>query len=201
MFPGSPSTTKSCTYDISQRESTTDIAGWLTEEERQLCITRLPQTDHTPVTVSSFRRSIKKIVTTWRFYLFSALFAVSATSFEKTGIYAEFQLWLKSTGRYTKQEINYYPTLNTAVAIVSTYALTVYSDATRNRFIVNPIMYVSVIISCIILLVWNVPTGAHFFAYIISGIGYAGQASNVSESSLGSTNSTVCMGQLSLSGR
>jgi ACS family pantothenate transporter-like MFS transporter len=153
--------------------------GWLTEEERQLCVSRLPTTDHTPVTLSTFRRSLKRTLTTWRFYLFSALFAVSATSFEKTGIYAEFQLWLRSTKRYTTQQVNYYPTLNTAVAIVSTYALTVYSDATNNRFVVNPIMYLSVVVSCIILLVWEVPTGAHFFAYIISGIGYAGQASNV----------------------
>lgn len=59
----------------------------------------------------------------------------------------------------------------TAVAIVSTYVLTVYSDATRNRFIVNPIMLCSTLIMCIINLVWNVSDPVHFFAYCIGGIG------------------------------
>ncbi|KAK4686085.1 MFS transporter, ACS family, pantothenate transporter, partial [Tremellales sp. Uapishka_1] len=163
MFPGNPQTTK---------------AFWLTEEERLLCVARLPQTDYQPVTWSSFRRSLKRIVTTWRWYLFSALFSVSATAFEKTGVYAEFSLWLKSTGRYSKPHINYYPTIQTSVAIVATYLLTVYSDATQNRFIVNPIMYGAVFISSVMLLVWNIGDAGHFFAYSISGIGYAGQASN-----------------------
>lgn len=39
-------------------------------------------------------------------------------------------------------------------------------------------MYISVLISSIMLLVWNIGVGGHFFAYCISGIGYAGQASN-----------------------
>jgi ACS family pantothenate transporter-like MFS transporter len=41
-------------------------------------------------------------------------------------------------------------------------------------------MYLAVFISSVMLLVWNIPTGAHWFAYIIGGLGYAGQASNVS---------------------
>lgn len=40
------------------------------------------------------------------------------------------------------------------------------------------IMYISVLISSIMLLVWKIGVGGHFFAYCISGIGYAGQASN-----------------------
>jgi ACS family pantothenate transporter-like MFS transporter len=67
-------------------------------------------------------------------------------------------------------------------AVVSTYILTLISDETGNRFIVNVIMYIAVFISSVMLLVWNIPTGAHWFAYIIGGLGYAGQASNVSPS-------------------
>ena len=132
------------------------------------------------MTWSTFRRSLKRIALSWQWYLFSSLFMVSATSFEKTGVYSEFLLWLKSTKKYTPSQINYYPSIFTTVAIVSTYALTVMSDRTNNRFIVNPIMFGAVFISCIMLLVWNIPVGAHWFAYIIAGFGYAGQASNVS---------------------
>lgn len=127
-----------------------------------------------------FRRSLRRIVGTWRWYLFSALFTVSATSFEKTGIYGEWGLWLRTRPEVSTQDRNYIPTINTAVAIISTYLLTVYSDATQNRFIVNPIMFLAVLISSIMLLVWNISNGAKSFAYAISGIGYAGQASNVS---------------------
>ncbi len=53
------------------------------------------------------------------------------------------------------------------------------SDALQNRFIVNPIMFVAVIISSGMLLAWDsLSTGAHWFAYLIAGLGYAGQASN-----------------------
>jgi ACS family pantothenate transporter-like MFS transporter len=87
------------------------------------------------------------------------------------------RLWLKSEG-YSPQLVNYYPLLQTAVAIVSTYIMTIYCDYTGHRFIANVIMYISVLISSIMCLVWNIGTGGHFFAYTISGIGYAGQASN-----------------------
>lgn len=70
MFPGTPHTVK---------------AFWLTEEERELCLTRLPPTEHYVITWARFRKSIGTIVTTWRYYLFSSLFMLSATSFEKTG--------------------------------------------------------------------------------------------------------------------
>ncbi|KAK8849531.1 hypothetical protein IAR55_004865 [Kwoniella newhampshirensis] len=163
MFPGDPHTTK---------------AFWLTEEERQMCLDRLPHTEHAKMTFSTLGRSIKKLTTTWRWYLFTALFTVSATAFEKVGVYTEFNLWLRAAG-YSPRQISYYPSIFTAVAIVSTYALTVISDATRNRFIVNPIMYGAVFISSIMLLNWkHLTPGAHWFAYIIGGFGYAGQASN-----------------------
>ncbi|WWC65719.1 uncharacterized protein I303_108341 [Kwoniella dejecticola CBS 10117] len=163
MFPGTPHTTK---------------AFWLTEEERQMCLRRLPHTEHVKMTPSTLGRSIKKLAKSWRWYLFTALFMLSATSFEKVGVYAEFNLWLKAAG-YTKQQISYYPSIFTATAILSTYILTLISDQTRNRFIINPIMFGAVFISSVMLLNWDhLNKGAHFFAYIIGGLGYAGQASN-----------------------
>lgn len=153
MFPDTPHTTK---------------AFWLSEEERQLCLSRLPPTEHYVITWPRFKASLKTIVTTWRFYLFSALFTVSATSFEKVGIYAECLLWLKSIN-WNPVSLNYLGLLPIASAIVFTYIITVYCDATGHRFIANVIMYASVLISSIMLLVWNLPIGAQFFAYTIAG--------------------------------
>jgi len=56
--------------------------------------------------------------------------------------------------------------------------MAVYCDYTGHRFIANVIMFISVLISSILCLIWNVGTAGHFFAYCISGIGYAGQATN-----------------------
>lgn len=50
--------------------------------------------------------------------------------------------------------------------------MTVYCDATGHRFLANVIMYISVLISSIMLLIWNIGTAGHFFAYIVGGIGY-----------------------------
>lgn len=170
MFPDTPHTTK---------------AFWLSEEERQLCLKRLPPTEHYVITWPRFRASCIKIVTTWRFYLFSALFMLSATSFEKVGVYSECLLWLKSI-QWNPVTLNYLGLTPIASAILGesleakargvrkltsagTYILTVYCDATGHRFWANVIMYISVLISSIMILVWDISTGAKFFAYIIAG--------------------------------
>lgn len=88
---------------------------WLTEEERELAFTRLPQAEHVKMTFATLGASIRRAVSTWRWYLFTLLFTVSATAFEKVGVYTEFNLWLKSTGTYTTTQINYYPSIFTAV--------------------------------------------------------------------------------------
>lgn len=64
------------------------------------------------------------------------------------------------------------------VAILSTYFLTLLTDVFESRYFVNIVMFSAVFVSSIILLVWDVSTSAHWFAYIIGGLGYAGQASN-----------------------
>ena len=78
---------------------------FLNEDERALCISRLPP--HTPVkmTWSSLKVTLRKAVVGWRWYLFSALFMVSATAFEAAGIYAQMGLWLKSEKTYTVEQV------------------------------------------------------------------------------------------------
>ncbi|KAL7420600.1 hypothetical protein Q5752_004551 [Cryptotrichosporon argae] len=162
MFPDTPQTVK---------------AFWLSEDERALCLSRLPPTPHAKLTMGLFTSSLKRIVSTWRFYLFTLLFTISATSFEKVGVYSEFSLWLKAAG-YATELVDYYPCIFTAVAVVGTYVLTVWTDATGQRFAANAVMYASVALSAILLLAWNIGDGGHFFAYCVGGLGYGGQAIN-----------------------
>jgi ACS family pantothenate transporter-like MFS transporter len=103
-------------------------------------VTRLGSKPAVPLSWRVLRGAVWRIVRDWRWYLFSALFAVSATSFEKTGVYGEFTFWLQSTGRYSLQQVNYYPSIFTTIAIVSTYVLTIVSTLTGSRAIINPIM-------------------------------------------------------------
>lgn len=126
-------------------EAFTDATVWLSEEERSLAVSRLGNKESVKLSWPVFRKALRKIVTDWRWYLFSALFAVSATSYEKTGVYGEMIFWLKSTGRYTLQQVNYYPSIFTTIAIVSTYVLTIISTITGSRAIINPIMWVELV--------------------------------------------------------
>jgi ACS family pantothenate transporter-like MFS transporter len=71
------------------------------------------------MTFATLGASIRRAVSTWRWYLFTLLFTISATAFEKVGVYTEFNLWLKSTGTYTTTQINYYPSIFTAVRQIS----------------------------------------------------------------------------------
>ncbi|OCF32251.1 MFS transporter, ACS family, pantothenate transporter [Kwoniella heveanensis BCC8398] len=163
VFPGLPHTTQ---------------AFWIKPEERELCIRRSPPQEHTTLTIKSLGKNLKAVVTSWQFYTFPILFGVGSCAYEKTGNYSEFLFWLRWTGDYTPSHINYYPCIYTAWGIVGTYLLTMYSDLTANRFIIQPIVYTTTVISCVMLLVWDISTGAKFFAYIVSGCGYAVQVTN-----------------------
>ena len=122
------------------------------------------------------------LLKSWQFYTFPFLFGIGSCAYEKTGNYSEFLLWLKWTGDYPASKVNYYATAYTAWGILGCYILVVYSDLTRCRFIIQPIVLVTVAFSSILLLVWDIPVGLKWFAYIISGWGYAVQVTNVSGS-------------------
>lgn len=55
------------------------------------------------MTFKTLGKSVKRLVTTWRWYLFTILFTLSATAFEKVGVYTEFNLWLKAAGYNARQ--------------------------------------------------------------------------------------------------
>ena len=64
------------------------------------------------------------------------------------------------------------------MAIFATILCANLSDHFRCRWPVNMLMALALLITSIILLIPSIPTSAYFAAYYLSGIGYAGQASN-----------------------
>ncbi|UZJ53326.1 hypothetical protein CBS101457_002646 [Exobasidium rhododendri] len=148
---------------------------FLSEEERQLAIDRLPRKPHTKMSLDLFKRVLLR----WHWYAFSALFAISSM-LESVGSNGIIQLWLATypLNVISSQDRNYYPLGATSVAIVATLLAAWITDFTRKRWPVNLVMAGTLIFTAIVLLVWNVPYGLKFFAFTISGVGYAGQATN-----------------------
>ena len=84
-----------------------------------------------------------------------------------------FNLWLKAAG-YGVVKANTLPTAGNALAIVVTFAFGVLADhfpSKRAHFIIGLCLFM--MLSNIILSVWNVPKSALLFAYYISYTGSA----------------------------
>ncbi|PWN53439.1 MFS general substrate transporter [Violaceomyces palustris] len=157
MFPDTPRSTK---------------AWFLTEEERQLAIARLPEKGKTKMSWDL----IKRVLGRWHWYGFSALFGISAL-LESVGINGIMGLWFQ----YLKFEVskrNYYPLSLISVAIVITLICATWTDHTGKRWPVNIFMAATLTFCSILLLIWDIPYGLKFFALALSGAGYAGQATN-----------------------
>lgn len=147
---------------------------FLTQEERQLAVDRLPSRPSTKMGLDLFRRVLLR----WHWYAFSALFAISSM-LESVGSNGLIQLWLDSyPNQFSARDRNFYPLGATAVAILATFLAAWVTDITRKRWPVNFVMAGFLIFAAIVLLVWNVPYAFKFFAFTISGVGYAGQATN-----------------------
>jgi ACS family pantothenate transporter-like MFS transporter len=113
----------------------TTTAFYLTEEERALCVSRLPPNKkEAHVTWSSLKATMKRAVLGWRFWSFSSLFMISSM-LEAFGIFSIMPLWCKGLRRddgsayFTTEQINYYPTGITAMSIVGTVGATLCTSS------------------------------------------------------------------------
>lgn len=87
---------------------------------------------------------------------------------------AVMNIWLKSLGDYSIEQVNYVPTAISAVGIVATLLLGWYSDHTKSRWHVGIFLSVTGIITGGIML--NPPSrGAKMFALFLNGCQYASQ--------------------------
>ena len=148
-------------------------APYLTPEERILAVERLPQvTKQRGVLGWSL---IRRVLASWHFWAFVLLWIANSNT-EMYSSNAIMQLWLRSTGDYSIEQVNYIPTSVSAMGIVATLALGWYSDHNprRNRWHVGILLAFTAIISGALML--RPPTrAAKFAALIMNGFQFSGQ--------------------------
>ncbi|KAH0840074.1 major facilitator superfamily domain-containing protein [Lanmaoa asiatica] len=159
VFPDVPATTK---------------AFYLTHEERLLSYDRL-EPDHDVIRRPLSWNLAKRVLTRWRWYGCSLLFAISGET-ESFGSNNLMGQWLSAVGGYSVEQVDYYPSGVTAFGIVSTLVCATWTDYTRTRWPVLVYMCFCCTVAAICILVWSSPTGLKFFAYYIAGAAYSGQA-------------------------
>jgi len=123
---------------------------------------------------------VHRVLGRWRIYAMCAIWIVGG-ELESIGSNSLMALWMKASvdPKYTVQNINYYPAGGTAVAIVALLGTAVWTDYTNKRYQVNILIAACMLVSSVILLVYTpISTAGKFFAFYLSGISYAGQASN-----------------------
>lgn len=123
---------------------------WLKPHDRDMAIGRMERCGRAPVKKLSWA-VIRRIFTTWPVYLFSAIFIAHVLGIR---IYSYFNLWLKSTHRWTTEEVNVIPSAGYGLQIVFTLTYAWVSDAIQLRW---PIVVAACLISMIgtiILSVW-----------------------------------------------
>ncbi|CEL53397.1 Pantothenate transporter liz1 OS=Schizosaccharomyces pombe (strain 972 / ATCC 24843) GN=liz1 PE=2 SV=2 [Rhizoctonia solani AG-1 IB] len=158
IFPNTPQTTS---------------AFYLTPEEQLLARTRLVPRPRAKFT----KKEVKRIFVGWRYWMFSALFVVTS-QLEAYGTNGIISIWLTTDHIAGPPKNSYYALGLIAIAIATTILAGLATDKWGQRWRVNLFMGVMLLISAIMLLVWDIPLGAKYFAFYLGGCGYAGQGTN-----------------------
>lgn len=148
-------------------------ARYLRPEERTLAVERLPEVTKQRGLLG--RSLIKRVLLSWSFWAFVLLWIANSNT-EMYSTNAIMQLWLRSTGDYTIEQVNYIPTSVSGMGIIATLVLGWYSDYNprRNRWHVGILLSITAITSGALML--RPPTrGAKFAALILNGCQFAGQ--------------------------
>ncbi|KAG8793979.1 hypothetical protein FRC12_000943 [Ceratobasidium sp. 428] len=158
VFPDTPKTTK---------------AFYLTPEDCELAKSRISSRPRAKLN----KAAVKDIFAGWRYWMFSLLFVVTS-QLEAYGTNGIVSIWLTQDGIASPPKNSYYALGLIAVAIFTTILAGLATDIWGKRWRVNIFMGVALLISSIMLLVWDIPLGAKYFAFYLGGCGYAGQGSN-----------------------
>ncbi|ANB14412.1 Fen2p [Sugiyamaella lignohabitans] len=146
-------------------------AWFLSDEEKKLAIDRLQR--HVPTETMSLR-VVWRAVKSWQFWLMPFIFFLYGVSVQMLGNNV-MPLWMKSRG-YTVVQMNNYPTVIFAFAIVGTLGYSFLSDRLGSRWQASVAIGFTFTLCCPILLSNNVPDGAKFFAFFFLGTCLAPQA-------------------------
>lgn len=148
-------------------------AHYLSESERDLAVHRLPEVTKQRGLIGL--TLIRRVLASWHFWAFVLLWIANSNT-EMYSSNAIFQLYLRSTGDYTTQQVNYIPTSVSALGILATLALGWYSDyhPRRNRWHVGILLSLTAITSGALML-RPITRAGTFVALILNGAQFAGQ--------------------------
>ncbi|KAF8866302.1 MFS general substrate transporter [Acephala macrosclerotiorum] len=116
-------------YAIPDAPSTSR-SRWLKPEQKALAIQRMEAVGRKPAKPVT-RKTFKGIFTAWPVYLFTIAFICHVLGIR---IYSYFNVWLKSTTRYSVEEINLIPTAGYGLQIAFTLSYAWTSDAIQMRW-------------------------------------------------------------------
>ncbi|BGP12595.1 hypothetical protein JCM10213v2_000512 [Rhodosporidiobolus nylandii] len=166
FFPDTPSTNRSIVFSAAERE---------------LAASRISPPPKTSLDRTIFRRVLLR----WRWWLMCLIWIVGG-ELESIGSNGLMALFMKSrvaagVETWTTQDFNYYPTGATAVSIVALMGMAIWTDWNGKRHQVNLLICAAMLVSSALILCQDkLDNGAIFFAFYLSGVSYAGQASNFS---------------------
>ncbi|KAK9240370.1 major facilitator superfamily domain-containing protein [Lipomyces kononenkoae] len=141
---------------------TTTHAFWLSDDLRRYAVARMAEAGRKPPRKLTWRR-IKDWAKTWRPYGYVFPYVL----FTITSTYSYFNLWLKSLGVYTVEQVNMIPTGGFALGLVSAYALANLSDRTGKRC---PWLLIAIcfrFLSSLLLAIWDIPFWLKMIAFFL----------------------------------
>ncbi|KIM98460.1 hypothetical protein OIDMADRAFT_128552 [Oidiodendron maius Zn] len=144
-------------------------AFYLSPAETELARRRLLRDGYKPLGTSAWDKTkIFRIMKQWQFWVLPLGYFFIQSSFPTAQ--PAFALYLKATGR-SVYEINVWPTGQAAIGVVVQIAAGMLSDSplfNGRRWQAITVMQAGTFIGAIIIIAWNVPEGARFFAYYIT---------------------------------
>ncbi|KAK1676873.1 pantothenate transporter [Colletotrichum godetiae] len=145
-------------------------AFYLSKEDREYGVDRARAMGRKPPSKLTLK-GIKDIYTSWQLWAFIVPYLMVAEAGSGTGY---FNLYLKSEG-YSVVKTNILPTIGNAIQIVAAFTVGWLSDATGSRVLTVVFVQALVLVSNIILSIWNVPKAALLAAFYLSYTGGAAQ--------------------------
>ncbi|TVY91379.1 Pantothenate transporter [Lachnellula willkommii] len=145
----------------------TTTTRWLSDSEKALAKSRIEADGFMPskgVNLGLFKRCLKRL----DFYIFVPLTVIFFTCLY--GYNTPYILWLKSQKKkYSIPMVNNLGTVSSAVGVVTAISVSYYTDITGSRWEAALLAGVVCVFSNIVLAVWKVPYGLHFFSYLALG--------------------------------
>lgn len=154
---------------------------WLTEEERKLSNERMEASGVRPVELKIDLSILKRTFFRWHIHYFTAFWVLLNVLALPDGM--GFDLWLNANkidpktgiGKYTQSQVLNYPSIQSAVSIVSQYLMAGLSDS-FSPFIFLTITQLLFIVSYSSLTYWDIPTGWRWVCFMIIGLDSTNQA-------------------------